>query len=65
MNDSQALRRLVMQHPKRSETAAASEDLDGEIAAIAADNRAAEYTTQVSCDQRLFDRVGFSFTKGQ
>ena len=36
-----------MQHPRRSETQAASEELEQEIAAIGADDRAAAQTIQV------------------
>lgn len=44
----QALRGKVMQHPKRSETQAASEELDRDIAAIIADDKAAAHALQVN-----------------
>ena len=43
----QASRQLVMQHPKRSDTQAASAELDREIAATAADDQAAADAIQV------------------
>lgn len=42
----EALRRLIMEHPKRSELRTMSEELDEEIAATGADDKAAEHTKQ-------------------